>query len=234
MRKFMVLVFTLIALTLVVPQVMAFTPTERPTLIAVDQANKAITFSAVVTAKTWQDYVNPVARDAEKGFDPDHWHLIIAGTQSNPAINRLPMFVSWATDVDIDKALASVGAKGEKFDKRTYYDHKDKESPFPDMKPKGTPISVYITWKDSLGLDKTIDVNDAITNNKGKMLKPVYLGKQHPSHCVICMYSCVGGICANESLTVKDYFDRGAEWKLVEGVLPKDGTLVLITLKLAG
>jgi hypothetical protein len=204
---------------------------SKPTTIAIDHKNKSITFAGVVMAEKWQAYVHPVERYAEKGFDPDHWHLIISGTQANPSIGRVPVFAAWATDIEVSEALAVIGAKVEKgeFGVKSYEERLKKDSPYPDYKPKGTPISVYITWNDKSGKEKTVEVNEFLENSTGKKLEFVYVGKIHPSHCIACLYACPGGKIANSSLSVRDYFDRGAVWKIKSGILPPDGTPVLIT-----
>lgn len=239
MKKAIVLAAVFPALTFMSNPVLAFSPIERPNLIAIDKEKKAITFAAIVMADKWQSYIPEAPRYEEDGsigkeYDPEHWHLIISSTQANPAIGRVPMFAAWVTDVAVSEALASLGAKGEEFPHETYLDYATKDSPYPDMRPQGTPIRVYVTWKSANGEEKTIDINEAIENSTGQKLEPVYIGKQHPSHCIICMYGCVGAICPNRSLTVKDFFDRGATWRVKEGVLPSDNTPVLITLQLAG
>jgi hypothetical protein len=207
---------------------------SKPTTIAIDHGNKSITFNGVVTAEKWQGYVNPVDKYAEKGFDPDHWHLIISGTQANPSSERLPVFVAWATDFEVSEALALIGAKAEnsEFGTKSYNDRLIKDSPYPDYTPKGTPISVYITWKGKGGEEETVEVNEFLENSTGKKLEFVYVGKIHPSHCIACMYSCPGGKIANSSLSVRDYFERGAVWKIKSGILPPDGTPILITFKI--
>ncbi len=206
----------------------------KPTTIAIDQKNKSITFAGVVMAEKWQAYVHPADKYAEKGFDPDHWHLIISGTQANPAVGRIPVFVAWATDVEVSEALALIGAKAEinDFGVKTYNERLKKDSPYPDYIPRGTSISVYITWNEKSGKERTIEANEFLENSAGKQLAFVYNGKIHPSHCIACLYGCPGGKIANSSLSVRDYFDRGAVWKIKSGILPADGTLVLITFKI--
>lgn len=93
-------------------------------------------------------------------------------------------------------------------------------------------MAVYVTWQGRLGLTRTVEVSEFLENSTGKKLEPVYIGKLYPSHCVVCLYGCIGAVCPNRSLTVRDCLDRGAEWRLRNGVLPKDGTEVLVTLKL--
>ena len=206
----------------------------KPTTIAIDHKNKSITFTGVVMGEKWQAYVHPVDKHAEKGFDPDHWHLIISGTQANPSSGRIPVFVGWATDVEVSDALAIIGAKAEKseFGVKSYNERLIKDSPYPDYTPKGTPISVYITWKEKNGNEKTVEVNEFLENSTGKKLEFVYVGKIHPSHCIACMYGCPGGKIANSSLSVRDYFDRAATWNIKGGILPPDGTPVFITFKI--
>ena len=129
MKRISIIVAILIGIFFVVSPAMGFTPQMKPNLIAIDQANRAVTFAGVVTAEKWADFVHPVAR-GEKGFDPDHWHLIISSTQSNPAVSRVSLIVGWATDVEVGEALESVGATGEKLDRRSWYDYKNKKSPY--------------------------------------------------------------------------------------------------------
>ena len=206
----------------------------KPTTVAIDHKNKSITFAGVVTAEKWQAYVHPVDKYAEKGFDPDHWHLIISGTQANPGVGRVPVFAAWATDVEVSEALATIGAKAETshFSVKSYNERLTKDSPHPDYAPKGSPISVYITWNEKSGNEKTVEANEFMENSTGKKLEFVYVGKIHPSHCIACMYGCPGGKIANSSLSVRDYFNRDATWRVKSGILPPDGTPVLITMKI--
>ena len=232
MKRICFVVSILIGICFVISPAMGFSPQMKPNLIAIDQANKAVTFAGVVTAEKWAEFVHPVAR-GDKGFDPDHWHLIIAGTQSNPAIDRVPLIVGWTTDVEVGEALESLGASGEKLDQRSWYDYKDKKSPYIKERPsKGTPVEVYVSWTDKDGMQKTAEANDFLVNSTGKKFEGMYIGKQHPSHCIICMYGCIGGICSNSTLSTYDYFYGGAQWQLKKGVLPPDGTPVLVTIKL--
>ena len=136
--------------------------------------------------------------------------------------------------MEVSEGLASIGAKAEnsEFGPKSYNERLSKDSPYPDYTPKGTPISVFITWKDKNGNEKFAEVNEFLENSTGKKLEFVYVGKIHPSHCIACMYGCPGGKIANSSLSVRDYFDRGATWKIKDGILPPDGTPVLITFKI--
>jgi hypothetical protein len=160
--------------------------------------------------------------------------LIISGTQANPGVGRVPVFAAWATDVEVSEALALIGAKAEKseFGVPSYNERLKKGSHHPDVTPKGTHISVYITWNEKDGRERVVEANEFMENSTGKKLEFVYVGKIHPSHCIACMYGCPGGKIANSSLSVRDYFDRGATWRVKSGILPPDGTPVLITLKI--
>jgi len=212
-----------------------FKGANKPTLIQIDQKNKSITFGGVVMADRHEAFVHPVEKTASKGYDPDHWHLIISGTQASAGKEaRVPMFIGWASDIEVSDALAALGAKKDedKFDPKAYNDRLKKDSPYPDLAPKGTPIDVYVTWMQKDGKEKTVEVNEFMESSAKKKLDFVYIGKIHPSHCIACLYGCPGGKIANVSTTVRDYFDRGHEWKLKKGVLPPDGTAVMITLKI--
>lgn len=237
MKKIVIFVSMVVVLSLILSS--AFVQGDqpgglKPTNIAIGHKNKSITFAGVVMAEKWQAYVHPVDRSAEKGFDPHHWHLIISGTQANPGIGRVPVFVAWATDVEVSDALALVGAKVEtsEFSVKSYNERLKKDSHHPDYTPRGTPISVYFTWNEKDGKERTMEANEFMENSTGRKLEFVYVGKIHPSHCIACMYGCPGGKIANSSLTVRDYFDRGATWRIKSGILPPDGTPVLITLKI--
>jgi hypothetical protein len=227
---FRLLIFAVLALALPA-QARAFTPQVQPELVAVDRENRAVSFSAVVTARKWQDHVAGKSRN-EKDFDPDHWHLIISATHANQAVGRLAIFSAWASDEQISEALAALGAKGEPFDKRSFSQRLDPDSSYPDLRPRGSRVQVYVTWSGLFGITRTVEANEFLKSSTGRKLEPVYIGKQSSSHCIVCLYGCVGAICPNRSLSVRDYFDRGAEWRLRSGILPEDGTEVLITLKL--
>lgn len=232
MKKIYYIVSILIVACFIATPAIGFTPQIKPINVAIDQANRAVTFAGVVTAEKWDKFVFPKGR-FEKGFDPDRWHFIISGTQSNPAKNRVPIIVAWAADNDVSDALESLGAVGEKLDRRSYYDYKDKNSPYIKMKPsKGTNAKVYISWNEKDGTVKTVEPNDFLYNTSGKKYEAIFIGKQHPSDCVLCLYGCIGSIAANKNLSTEDYFYGDAVWKLKKGVLPPDGTEVLVTIKL--
>jgi hypothetical protein len=237
MKKTIVYVGLMIAFSLIILSAIAHgeqVSSLKPTNIAIDHKNKAITFTGVVMADKWQAYVHPVDKSAEKGFDPDYWHLIISGTQANPGVGRVPVFVAWATDVEVSEALAAIGAKAEpgEFSVKSYTERLKKDSHHPDVTPKGSPISVYFTWNEKDGKERRVEANEFMENSTGKKLEFVFVGKIHPSHCIACMYGCPGGKIANSSLSVRDYFERGATWRIKSGILPPDGTPVLITLKI--
>jgi hypothetical protein len=197
-----------------------------PQHVVVDQETQTIRFSAVVMAKKWEQYIS------SDTADPDHWHLIISATQSNPAIPRVPIFSAWATDVEISEALAQLGAQGKPFDKRTFKHRQHKKSKYPDQKPEGTPLKITASWTDKKGKQIEVDVNDFLYDEQGTKIEPVYIGKQHASHCVVCLYGCVGAVCPNQSLTVRDYYQRGHRWKIKRKKLPQDGSVVTITMTL--
>jgi hypothetical protein len=231
MKKTVIISLVLAVIALGTVQAMAFTPSVKPNLVAIDKTNNSVTFAGVVMADKWQEYVFTALPLEDPNYDPDHWHLVISGTQTNPAFGRVAIIEGWATDESVSEALASLGATTETFPVKTYTDRLDKSSPYPDMAPKGTKVAVYVSWQDGDKM-KTVDANDFLVNSTGQKFEPVYLGKQHPSACIVCLYGCVGGIASNTTLTVRDYFDRGATWKIKKGVLPPDGTPVLVTIKL--
>lgn len=226
------LLFSLVCLAILLPTgpVHAFDgPTKLPELISVDKKNRLVTFAGVVMAEKWDSQPRRVGMDSDH-FDPDHWHLVISSTQANPAVGRIPLISAWATDEAIAEGLAEVGAVGKDFDKRSFAHKNDRSSSYPDLRPEGTPLKLYVSWTNFFGIKRTVAVEDFLTNSKGQALDLVYLGKQHASECVVCLYGCIGSVCANRALTVRDYIDRKVEWRLKKGVLPKDGTQVWITI----
>jgi len=200
-----------------------------PKLVQIDWKERSVTFAGVVTAALWDR--QPAADPAQRNFDPDHWHLVISATQANQAVGRVAIFSAWATDEEIAAALAALGAEGDKFDKRSFTRRMDPDSPYPDLRPNGTPIRMTVSWDGFFGR-KTVSAEDFLVNTGGGGLDLVYIGKQHPSHCVICLYGCIGAVCPNRALTVRDYMEGKKRWRLRRGVLPKDGTRVWITLTL--
>ncbi len=211
------------------PAVRADEPATPPDLVRIDRAHRSVTFAGVVTAEAW---ARQAAADPKKSnFDPDHWHLIISATQANLAVGRVPVIAAWATDEEIAAALAAIGAAGKDFDKRSFTRRMDVDSPYPDLRPQGTPIRVSVTWDGFFG-SKTVEADDFLVNSGGSKLDLVYIGKQHPSHCIVCLYGCIGAVCPNRALTVRDYLEGKNRWSLRSGVLPDDGTRVWITLSL--
>ncbi|WP_139800655.1 hypothetical protein [Geothermobacter hydrogeniphilus] len=225
------MVITISALCLLVAgQVNAAGP-EFPELVHVNWQQRSITFAAVVTASLWER--QPRADPAARNFDPDHWHLIISATQANQAVGRVAIFSAWATDEEIAAALSTLGARGEKFDKRSFTRRMDADSSYPDLRPQGSKLRLTVSWDGFFGR-KTVSADEFLSNTSGKKLDLVYIGKQHPSNCVICLYGCVGAVCPNRALTVRDYMQGKSRWSLIPGVLPEDGTRVWITIAMAG
>jgi len=62
MKKIFFSVSLLIVACLVVPSAMAFVPQIKPSTVAIDQANRAVTFPGVITAEKWASFVFPKGR----------------------------------------------------------------------------------------------------------------------------------------------------------------------------
>lgn len=231
MIRFLVVIIVLIQFGLAGPLHAFDGPARLPELIAVDHADRSITFAGIVTAEKWDSQPRGAAT-RNKNADPDHWHLVISSTQANLSVGRIPLLTAWVADEDVASGLAEIGAVGKSFNKKSFTHRMDQTSPYPDTRPEGTKVSIYVSWKNFFGITRTVEADDFLTNSSGKKLDLVYLGNQHSSDCIVCLYGCIGSVCANRALTVRDYFDRGVTWSLKKGVLPDDGTQIWITIKI--
>ncbi|QKF62136.1 YdjY domain-containing protein [Campylobacter curvus] len=181
--------------------------TQTP--LVIDEASKTITVLAKVNGK----YLDENTRHA----------VVFKGGK----FGEKPVFISEANQNDFYKALIQIGGK-----------------PGNNMTPKnaaetqveGDKINISVTWD---GAPKTYDINEVISDSNGKPIDMRFGGNEanamsFNTGCLACLDSCPVGIISNHTYT------NGAVEKRNEvvfhgkkDVLPKDGTYVAISFKLA-
>ena len=108
--------------------------------------------------------------------------------------------------------------------------------PGPDARVAGTRVEVHITWEGA-GRSYTLDELLGASPAEGRLLEIRFGGNEEhddhwPSGCILCLYSCPGGVLSNALKTIRDH-RRGGSFQPGDA-FPPDGTLLTITLQILG
>ncbi|MFN3344205.1 MAG: YdjY domain-containing protein [Chloroherpetonaceae bacterium] len=137
------------------------------------------------------------------------------------------------SDLDILNALETLGAKaGNNLSVQSWEKRADKTNPEPDKHVEGSLIEVLTAWEHHLPLQAAEIFHDKF----GKGFEFRFGGHRDlmnvwKSGCIVCLQSCPGGRISNATYTMRDYQRGLSQFDLKKSVLPKDGTSVIITLK---
>lgn len=104
----------------------------------------------------------------------------------------------------------------------------------PHRRVAGSPMTLMVEWQ---GWTSPRRLEELVQDPGGQGLALRFGGNEEHDHhwesgCVVCFYSCPGGVISNARYTLRDYV-RGATRFLPAPDLPPDGTEVTITLGLA-
>jgi hypothetical protein len=185
--------------------------------ISIDRATKTVRLRATI-------------RPAHYGQEPTPYHHLITWGNGKAGPNAL--FATEATDSQVLKALEMLGGTpGNNLTRETWEKAEEADHPDPDLHAKGDIIAVSVTWD---GLNEPLPIRDLLDGGEldlrfagNEKLIPVW-----ESGCIVCMQSCPGSKIANAPYTMREYVNGKGRIKAKEGVLPKDGTEVMIMIQL--
>lgn len=144
------------------------------------------------------------------------------------------LFVSDVSDHDVRVALNQLGARpGENLTMETWTERENPKNPEPDKRVAGTPIDVFVEWN-----GKRMPLSDVIAEKElpAPLMDFRYGGNERfqtefKSGCIVCLYSCPGGVVGNHAHPIRDYVRDGVVYEARRDRLPKSGTKVTIILK---
>lgn len=116
----------------------------------------------------------------------------------------------------------------------TWDERKDPKSKAPDRIIQGPGVEVLVRVP---GRPKPLTL-DQILLDPGKRGFEMRFGGHRAniphwhSGCIVCLYSCPGSKVGNARYTVRDYVGEATRFRVRPGVLPRDGTRVIILLRL--
>lgn len=104
----------------------------------------------------------------------------------------------------------------------------------PERRVAGSPMTLLVEWS---GWASPRRLDELVQDPGGQGLALRFGGNEEHDHhwesgCVVCLYSCPGGVISNSRYTLRDYV-RDATRFLPAPDLPPDGTEVILTLGLA-
>jgi len=108
--------------------------------------------------------------------------------------------------------------------------------PGPDARVTGTRVEVHITWEGA-GRSYTLEELMGASPDEGPLLEIRFGGNEEhdghwPSGCILCLYSCPGGVLSNALKTIRDH-RRGGSFEPGDA-FPPDGSLLTVTLQIVG
>lgn len=150
---------------------------------------------------------------------------------------RWALFRSNVSDHDIRVALDQLGGRrGENLTPATWNEREDPTSTEPRRRVEGSRIAVFVEWRGSRG---RVSLESLIREraHARPSLDFRYGGHERfqaefKSGCIVCLYSCPGGAIGNHARTIADYVRDGVVFEARRERLPRDGTAVIITLKI--
>jgi hypothetical protein len=162
-----------------------------------------------------------------------NWHGIVweGGRTKKSDI----LFVSYTNDLSVYNALIQLGATpGNNLSAKTWEMRGNRSHPEPNKKVEGTLLAVSVSWE---GAPRNYALSDLIKDPGGKGLSLKFGGNKDmipiwKSGCIICLYSCPGGKISNAAYTANDYMFNTTHFSAKEGLLPPDGTEVIITISI--
>ena len=191
---------------------------EKP---AVDRARGEVRFTATV---------HPGAMERPFGVKGHH-AIVWKGGKSQ----RWALFVADASDLDVRRALDSLGARrGENLTVATWTERENPRSAEPDKRVEGTAIDIFVQWRGSGRVPLAKLVREK--GHAAPRLDLRYGGNERlrpefESGCIVCLYSCPGGAIGNHAHPIRDWVRDGVVYASVPERLPPAGTKVTIILK---
>lgn len=189
--------------------------------LTVESARSTISFPAVVQAEAFASSTGP----------DDRYHAVVfrGGDAAAKAL-----FVAEVSDVDVARALRQLGADdGGGVPMAAWTLRRLPLIPHPSSHVLGTQTEVTVHWE---GSGAEYHLHDLVMDEGGHGVHTHFGGNEEhdhtwPSGCIICFFSCPGGVLSNAAYSIRDHV-RGATDFTPGDDLPPDGTPVTITLTL--
>jgi len=104
----------------------------------------------------------------------------------------------------------------------------------PRTRVRGTPVTVTVSWEE--GPRGGVPLAELLDDPGGEGIQFRFGGnEEHDEHwdsgCILCLYSCPGGVISNARYTIRDH-RRGLTDFTPSGMVPPDGTVVRVELEL--
>jgi hypothetical protein len=159
-------------------------------------------------------------------------HLL---TWENGRRARFSLLTTPVDDRTVYDALVQIGGNpGNALTRATWDARRDPGDPAPDLRIKGSPIRISLTWE---GLPSPIPLGDVLDDPGGRGFDFRFGGHKElievwNSGCIVCLYGCPGGKIGNAAYTIRDQIAEAMRFRIRQDTFPPDGTPVTVILRL--
>lgn len=188
----------------------------------VDREARSVTISATLQTSAFLG-----------SLPPDHQYHALVHADGGAANGAL--FVTPTPDTVIARALRELGAEDDGgLPLASWTLRWLPLVPQPSRHVTGTPVEVRVAWE---GAPRLYTLEELLHDPGGRGAEIRFGGNEEhdehwPSGCIICLFSCPGGVLSNAAYSIRDH-QRGVTSFEPSELLPPDGTSVTITLALA-
>ena len=172
-----------------------------------------------------------VDRDGFENGDMAGYHAVVwkDGRAGHDAL-----FQALVRDVDVLDAFEALGNRpGNGLTHASWAKRNDPDHEAPKRVLTGPPVEILIRLRPDA---EPVPLADLLEDPGGRGLDLHFGGHRDlipkwRSGCVVCLYSCPGSKVGNATYTIRDFVDGTTRFRVKEGVLPEDGTLVEVLLR---
>lgn len=161
---------------------------------------------------------------------PDHQYHALVHVSGGAAAKSL--FVTEVANLEVARVLRTLGAEdGGGVPLAAWNLRWIPLVPQPATRVEGSRVRVTVTWD---GAHREYALEDLLHDPGGEGVEMRFGGNEEHHHewesgCIMCLYSCPGGVVSNAAYTIRDH-QRGVTAFEPTDLLPPDGTEVVITL----
>jgi hypothetical protein len=188
--------------------------------LRIDLVERYIRFPGVIYPHRYNTF-----RDRENGH-----HFIVWSGGGNA---KKALITTNTPDEQILDGLLILGAApGDNLTQDGWTKRSDPSSAEPDKRVQGTVVDIIVSWE-----DRELPANQLFKNTKESDFD-FRVGGHYDliaiwrSGCVTCLFSCPGGRTGNAAFTIRDQSLNRKTFQADESILPPDGTLVLVHMRL--
>lgn len=169
----------------------------------------------------------------DRSLPPDHRYHAIVHREGSAAGKAL--FVTDTPDTTIARALRELGADdGGGVPMSAWNLRWLPLVPQPDSRVAGSLLRVEVEWE---GAERAYALEELLHDPGGRGIEVRFGGNEEhddhwPSGCILCLFSCPGGVMSNAAYTIRDH-QRGVTDFEPGPLLPPAGTPVTITIAFA-